>query len=220
MESIQQYMQAVGADARAASKKIAAATVASRNAALIAIKDAIARNREMLLKANREDLERGLVSGLDAPLMDRLELNNERIDGLLASLEQVANLPDPVGAIDGVRTMDSGIRVGKMRVPLGVIGIVYESRPNVTIEAAASLCLKSGNAAILRGGSEAISSNRALGRCIALGLEQVGSADRPLVQVVDSLGQGRRGRADCHARVCRYCYSPRVARASLSALRK
>ena len=184
MESIQQYMQAVGADARAASKKIAAATVASRNAALIAIKDAIARNREMLLKANREDLERGLVSGLDAPLMDRLELNNERIDGLLASLEQVANLPDPVGAIDGVRTMDSGIRVGKMRVPLGVIGIVYESRPNVTIEAAA-LCLKSGNAAILRGGSEAISSNRALDRCITEGLEQVG-LPTAAVQVVDT----------------------------------
>lgn len=184
MESIQQYMQAVGADARAASKKIAAATVASRNAALIAIKDAIARNREMLLKANREDLERGLVSGLDAPLMDRLELNNERIDGLLASLEQVANLPDPVGAIDGVRTMDSGIRVGKMRVPLGVIGIVYESRPNVTIEAAA-LCLKSGNAAILRGGSEAISSNRALNRCITEGLEQVG-LPTAVVQVVDT----------------------------------
>lgn len=184
MESIQQYMQAVGADARAASKKIAAATVASRNAALIAIKDAIARNREMLLKANREDLERGLVSGLDAPLMDRLELNKERIDGLLASLEQVANLPDPVGAIDGVRTMDSGIRVGKMRVPLGVIGIVYESRPNVTIEAAA-LCLKSGNAAILRGGSEAISSNRALDRCITEGLEQVG-LPTAVVQVVDT----------------------------------
>lgn len=184
MESIQQYMQAVGADARAASKKIAAATVASRNAALIAIKDAIARNREMLLKANREDLERGLVSGLDAPLMDRLELNNERIDGLLASLEQVANLPDPVGAIDGVRTMDSGIRVGKMRVPLGVIGIVYESRPNVTVEAAA-LCLKSGNAAILRGGSEAISSNRALDRCITEGLEQVG-LPTAVVQVVDT----------------------------------
>jgi len=182
--AIQQYMQAVGADARAASKKIAAATVASRNAALIAIKDAIARNREMLLKANREDLERGLVSGLDAPLMDRLELNNERIDGLLASLEQVANLPDPVGAIDGVRTMDSGIRVGKMRVPLGVIGIVYESRPNVTIEAAA-LCLKSGNAAILRGGSEAISSNRALDRCITEGLEQVG-LPTAVVQVVDT----------------------------------
>jgi len=137
-----------------------------------------------LLKANREDLERGLVSGLDAPLMDRLELNNERIDGLLASLEQVANLPDPVGAIDGVRTMDSGIRVGKMRVPLGVIGIVYESRPNVTIEAAA-LCLKSGNAAILRGGSEAISSNRALDRCITEGLEQVG-LPTAVVQVVDT----------------------------------
>ena len=184
MESIQQYMQAVGADARAASKKIASATVASRNAALIAIRDVIAHNREMLLTANREDLQRGLVGGLDAPLMDRLELNNERIDGLLASLEQVASLPDPVGAIDGVRTMDSGIRVGKMRVPLGVIGIVYESRPNVTIEAA-SLCLKSGNAAILRGGSEAIASNRALGRCITEGLEQVG-LPTAVVQVVDT----------------------------------
>lgn len=182
--SIEQTMREIGQDARAAARVIAASTVASRNAALHAIRAAIAANRDSLLAANREDLERGRLNDLDAALLDRLELNDARIDSLLESLTQVASLPDPVGAIDNVRTMDSGIRVGKMRVPLGVIGIIYESRPNVTIEAA-SLCLKAGNAAILRGGSEAISSNRALGAMIRQGLTAAGLPEAA-VQVVDT----------------------------------
>ena len=191
MESTQDYMRAVGERARRASKTLASAPVARRNAALRAIAEAIAGSRDSLLAANLEDVERGSESGLDAALMDRLTLTEPGIDALLASLEQVATLPDPVGAIDDVRTMDAGIRVGTMRVPLGVIGMIYESRPNVTIEAA-SLCLKSGNAAILRGGSESISSNRALGRCIALGLEQVG-LPQAAIQVVDRVDRAAVG---------------------------
>ena len=182
--SVQEYMQGVGEAARAASRQVAAATVAQRNQALLAIRDAIASGRASLLEANQEDMARGAQNQLDAPLMDRLELTDPRIDGLIESLDQVAGLPDPVGAIDGVRTMDSGIRVGKMRVPLGVIGIIYESRPNVTVEAA-SLCLKAGNAAILRGGSEAIASNRALGAMIKSGLAAAGLPEAT-VQVVDT----------------------------------
>lgn len=182
--NVQDYMRAVGSAARQAARKVAASTVADRNAALYGIRDAIAADRQSLLEANQEDLDRGRETGLDAPLMDRLALNDARIDGLLASLNQVASLPDPVGAIDGVRTMDSGIRVGKMRVPLGVVGIIYESRPNVTVEAA-SLCLKAGNAAILRGGSEAIASNRALGAAIRAGLAST-SLPVETVQVVDT----------------------------------
>lgn len=182
--AVAEYMRSVGRAARDASRRVAASAVASRNHALLAIRDEIAAGREQLLAANQEDLDRGRESRLEAPLMDRLALDDARIDGLIASLNQVAGLPDPVGVIDGVRTMDSGIRVGKMRVPLGVIGIIYESRPNVTIEAA-SLCLKSGNAAILRGGSEAIASNRALGGMIARGLAAAGLPEA-VVQVVDT----------------------------------
>lgn len=184
MDSIEHYMRTLGQAARAASRSVAAATTQQRNAALLAVRDAIVAHRDRLLAANVEDLARGEALGLEAPLMDRLALNDGRIDGLITSLEQVAALPDPVGAIDGVRTMDSGIRVGKMRVPLGVIGIIYESRPNVTIEAA-SLCLKAGNAAILRGGSEAISSNRVLGDMIAQGLQAAG-LPQAAVQVVET----------------------------------
>ena len=184
MDSTKDYMLTLGQAARQASRSVAAASAQQRNTALLAVRDAIAEHREQLLDANAEDLARGESSGLEAPLMDRLALNDARIDGLIASLEQVVALPDPVGAIDGVRTMDSGIRVGKMRVPLGVIGIIYESRPNVTIEAA-SLCLKAGNAAILRGGSEAIASNRALGNLISQGL-RVAGLPQAAVQVVET----------------------------------
>ena len=182
--SIEQTMRELGQRARAASRITASSTVASRNAALHAIRSAIGDQRETLLRANQEDLERGHARQLEAPLMDRLALDAQRIEGLMASLAQVATLPDPVGAIDGVRTMDSGIRVGKMRVPLGVIGIIYESRPNVTVEAA-SLCLKSGNAAILRGGSEAISSNQALGAMIREGL-RAANLPEDAVQVIET----------------------------------
>ena len=171
--SIENRVKELGRQAREASRVVAASTVATRNKALLAIRDAIADNRNNLLAANAQDVTAGAETGLAPALLDRLELNADRIASLMVSLEQVAGLPDPVGAIDGVRTMDSGIRVGKMRVPLGVIGIVYESRPNVTVEAA-SLCLKAGNAAILRGGSEAINSNLALGRYIQEGLAAVG----------------------------------------------
>ena len=171
--SIENRVKELGRQAREASRVVAASTVATRNKALLAIRDAIADNRNDLLAANAQDVAAGAETGLAPALLDRLELNADRVASLMVSLEQVAGLPDPVGAIDGVRTMDSGIRVGKMRVPLGVIGIVYESRPNVTVEAA-SLCLKAGNAAILRGGSEAINSNLALGRYIQEGLAAVG----------------------------------------------
>jgi glutamate-5-semialdehyde dehydrogenase len=171
--NIQAYMAEMGAAARAAAREVAAADVSVRNNALLAIRDAIASGRERLMAANAQDMARGRENNLDAALLDRLELTEPRVDGLLESLEQVATLPDPVGAIDGVRTMKSGIRVGKMRVPLGVIGIIYESRPNVTIEAA-SLCLKAGNAAVLRGGKEAIESNRVLGEMIAEGIGKAG----------------------------------------------
>jgi len=142
------YVADLGREARCAAKHVAVSAVAQRNAALSARAVALDERRELLLAANAQDLEAGASAGLDAAMLDRLALNNARIDALIEGLEQVRSLPDPVGAIDGVRTMDSGIRVGKMRVPLGVIGIIYESRPNVTIEAA-SLCLKAGNAAIL-----------------------------------------------------------------------
>ncbi len=178
------YITDLGTQARAASRIVAASTVATRNGALLAIRDAIERQRGALLAANKIDWENGQARGLDAALLDRLALTDAGIDNLLESLEQVARLPDPVGEITQVQTMDSGIRVGKMRVPLGGIGIIYESRPNVTIEAA-SLCLKAGNAAILRGGSEAIESNRLLGRLIAEGLATAGLPSTA-VQVVDT----------------------------------
>ena len=181
---VTRYIADLGTQARAASRVVAASTVAARNGALLAIRDAIGRQRPALLAANAIDLANGRNRGLDAALLDRLALTDASIDNLMESLEQVAKLPDPVGEITQVRTMDSGIRVGKMRVPLGVIGIIYESRPNVTIEAA-SLCLKAGNAAILRGGSEAIESNRALGALIAEGLAAVG-LPAAAIQVIDT----------------------------------
>ena len=182
--SIKTRVMELGREARAASRMVAASDVATRNRALLAVREAIADRAAAVLDANAEDVARGRTQGLSTPLLDRLVLDQARLEGILASLEQVAALPDPVGAIDGVRTMNSGIRVGRMRVPLGVIAIVYESRPNVTIEAA-SLCLKSGNAAILRGGSEAISSNLALAQCLSQGLVSAG-LPAATIQVVET----------------------------------
>ncbi|MEK9543379.1 MAG: glutamate-5-semialdehyde dehydrogenase [Luminiphilus sp.] len=182
--SIKTRVMELGREARAASRVVAASDVATRNRALLAVREAIADQAAAVLAANAEDVARGRTQGLSTPLLDRLVLDQARLEGILASLEQVAALPDPVGAIDGVRTMNSGIRVGRMRVPLGVIAIVYESRPNVTIEAA-SLCLKSGNAAILRGGSEAISSNLALAQCLSQGLVNAG-LPAATIQVVET----------------------------------
>lgn len=166
-------MQELGRAARAASRQVAAAPTAQRNAALLATCAALDESREALAAANAEDLARGRERGLDAALLDRLQLTPAAIDAMLAGLRQVAALADPVGRISDVNTMPSGIQVGRMRVPLGVIGIIYESRPNVTVEAA-SLCLKSGNATILRGGSEALASNAAIAACITRGLESAG----------------------------------------------
>jgi len=163
----------LGMAARAAARALARADAGSRNAALEAIAAALDAGREELAAANGRDLEAGRRAGLDQAALERLELTPARIDAMIEGVRQVVELPDPVGAIEHLSQRPSGIRVGRMRVPLGVIGIIYESRPNVTADAAA-LCIKSGNAAILRGGSEAWHSNRAIGTCIAAGLEQAG----------------------------------------------
>ena len=181
---IRQYMQGVGQRARAAARVLARAETAPKNAALLAMAAAIERNRAHLISANQKDLAAGKEQGLDAALLDRLMLNDARIAAMADGLRQIAQLPDPVGEISELRMRPSGIQVGRMRVPLGVVGIIYESRPNVTADAA-GLCLKSGNAAILRGGSEAIHSNCAIAACIHEGLQQAGlPADA--VQVIDT----------------------------------
>ncbi|WP_417766106.1 glutamate-5-semialdehyde dehydrogenase [Spongiibacter tropicus] len=181
---IKQYMQQLGQQARAAARVLAAADSGAKNRALAAIAEAVDASRQAIAEANRKDLQAGEAAGLDAAMLDRLALTPARIDGIIEGLKQVAALPDPVGEISNMSYRPSGIQVGKMRVPLGVVGIIYESRPNVTAEAA-SLCLKSGNAAILRGGSEAIHSNQALAACIATGLSQAGLPESA-VQVVET----------------------------------
>ncbi len=181
---IKSYMQTLGQQARAASRVIAAAGSEAKNAALLAIADALNTNREKVLAANANDLKNGQAKGLDAALLDRLELNNARVDAMIEGLHQVAALPDPIGEITDLAKRPSGIELGKMRVPLGVVGIIYESRPNVTIDAA-SLCLKSGNSTILRGGSEAILSNQAIADCIKQGLAATGLPEAS-VQVVET----------------------------------
>lgn len=173
VDDIPQYMHELGRRARAASAALRRVDSGLKNAALEAIVARIDAARPVLESANQQDLQRGRENGLSAALLDRLALTPARIDAMIAGVRQVVSLPDPVGQIDGLRYQPSGIQVGQMRVPLGVIGIIYESRPNVTIEAA-SLCLKSGNACILRGGSEAAASNAAIAECIRLGLEDAG----------------------------------------------
>lgn len=183
MTDLKDYMLQLGTRARAASHAIAKATTGQKNAALLAIAEAIDSSRKALLAGNAMDMEAGAQKGLDSALLDRLELTSARIDAMIEGLRQVATLDDPVGAISDMKFRPSGIQVGRMRVPLGVIGIIYESRPNVTCEAA-SLCLKSGNATILRGGSEALHSNQAIAACITRGLEQAG-LNPDIVQVLD-----------------------------------
>ena len=182
--NIKAYMQTLGSQARDASRIIAAADTVLKNQALLAIAEALNHDREKLLSANALDMQNGVASGLDAALLDRLELNPERIDAMIEGLHQVAALPDPIGEMTDLEDRPSGIKLGKMRVSLGVVGIIYESRPNVTIDAA-SLCLKSGNATILRGGSEAIQSNQAIAACITQGLLEVGLPEA-VVQVVNT----------------------------------
>ena len=174
----------LGARARAASRSLARAPTEAKNAALLAIADSIADRMQAIRSANRQDLDRGRSSGLAAPLLDRLELTDARIRSMAEGLRQIAALPDPVGEIGEMRMRPSGLQVGRMRVPLGVIGIIYESRPNVTADAA-GLCLKSGNATILRGGSEALASNLAIAGCIHEGLAAAG-LPRDAVQVVET----------------------------------
>jgi len=178
------YMQSVGLRARAASRVIGRAETHQKNDALLAIAAAIEAASERLESENARDLAAGRRQGLDEALLDRLELNAARIAAMAQGLREIAALPDPIGGISDMNYRPSGIQVGRMRVPLGVIGIIYESRPNVTADAA-GLCLKSGNAAILRGGSEAIHSNQAIAACIHAGLDAAGlPAD--VVQVIET----------------------------------
>ena len=181
---VKQYMVDVGRKARQASRTMAAAETELKNQALLAMAAAIEASRAALIAANKQDMDNGIANGLDPALLDRLELTDARIDAMIEGLHQVAGLTDPVGAITDLSYRPSGIQVGSMRMPLGVIGIIYESRPNVTVEAA-SLCLKSGNAAILRGGSEAIYSNQAIAACIEQGLQAV-SLPVEAVQVIET----------------------------------
>ena len=183
-ESVLAYMQSLGQAARDASRVVAQASTAQKNAALLAAAKALDAARAELTEANQKDLDNGRANGLEAALLDRLALTPARIDGMIEGLRQEAGLPDPVGTIRDMTYRPSGLQIGRMRVPLGVVGIIYESRPNVTIDAA-SLCLKSGNATILRGGSEAIHSNRAIAACIQRGLAEAG-LPAATVQVVET----------------------------------
>ncbi len=171
--TLSQYMQTLGETARQAARILSIASTRQKNEALVSIAEQLLANETDLLAANAKDMANGRERALDSALLDRLELNTERVAQMADGLQQIAALPDPVGEISDMNYRPSGIQVGKMRVPLGVIGIIYESRPNVTADAAA-LCLKSGNAVILRGGSEAIHSNLAIANCISSGLEKAG----------------------------------------------
>lgn len=184
MMDVKQYMQQLGQQARLAGRETGKADSGRKNLALLKIAEAIAAGSDELGNENRKDLQAGKENGLDAASLDRLELTPGRIAAMVEGLKQVAALPDPVGEISNLSYRPSGIQVGQMRVPLGVIGIIYESRPNVTVDAAA-LCLKAGNACILRGGSESIHSNRAIAACISQGLLEAG-LPRQAVQVVET----------------------------------
>ncbi len=188
---IQAYMRELGQAARAASRIIANATTKQKNQALIATAEALTQARPQLQAANELDLAAGKRNGLDAAMLDRLALSEKTMATMIEGLHQVANLPDPVGEISNMNYRPSGIQVGQMRVPLGVIGIIYESRPNVTVEAA-SLCLKSGNATILRGGSESFHSNKAIAACLQTGLAKAGLPNN-VVQVVETIDRAAVG---------------------------
>ncbi len=184
MSELKDYMYSVGERAKRAARVIANADTGVKNQALAFIADEIEHQQSVILQANALDVKAGQDSGLDAALLDRLALNEERVQAISEGLRQIIALPDPAGEISQINSRPSGIKVGQMRVPLGVIGIIYESRPNVTADAAA-LCLKSGNASILRGGSEAKHSNQAIAACITKGLNQAGLPNE-VVQVVET----------------------------------
>ena len=181
---IKQYMAEIGAEARKASRAMAKASTNTKNLALTTIAAAIRREKATLIAANHADLEQARTNGLEAAMLDRLALSEKSIATMAEGLEQIAALPDPIGEMNDFKYRPSGIQVGKMRVPLGVIGIIYEARPNVTVDAA-GLCIKSGNAAILRGGSEAIQCNQALAALVQEGLQAAG-LPAAAVQVVDT----------------------------------
>ncbi|WP_255209869.1 glutamate-5-semialdehyde dehydrogenase [Acinetobacter rudis] len=183
-QSIEQYMQTLGQQARQASTILASASTLVKNNALFAIYSALESQQQDILKANQIDVQQGIAQNLDAALLDRLELTPARFEAMLAGLKDVISLTDPIGEITDLAYRPSGIQLGKMRVPLGVVGMIYESRPNVTLEAA-SLALKSGNAIILRGGSEALHSNQAIAQAIKEGLKTSGLSEY-CVQVVNT----------------------------------
>ena len=189
---INQYMQGLGQLARASAGMMARATTAQKNNALTAIAENIHKHAATLTKANEEDLKQAKEKNLDATLLDRLVLTEARIDAMAEGLNQVASLTDPIGTITDLAMRPSGIQVGNMRVPLGVVGIIYESRPNVTADAAA-LCLKSGNATILRGGSEALNSNQAIAKCIHIGMVSV-DLPQEAVQVISTTDRAAVGK--------------------------
>ncbi|PPC94508.1 MAG: glutamate-5-semialdehyde dehydrogenase [Methylotenera sp.] len=182
--NIKDYMQGIGIEARQASRAMAAAETEQKNKALTAIADAIVRESAALLAANKQDLDAARANGLDSAMLDRLTLTEKSISNMAEGLNQIANLTDPIGEMSDFKFRPSGIQIGKMRVPLGVIGIIYEARPNVTVDAA-GLCIKSGNAAILRGGSEAIHCNQALAKLVHEGLAAAG-LPATAVQVVET----------------------------------
>jgi glutamate-5-semialdehyde dehydrogenase len=184
MVSIKNLITALGKNAKIASKSLRSANTKTKNNALLNIAKQIDKNRNNILSANKKDIDNGKNKGLDNALIDRLMLDNQRLDAIIESLNQIVNLADPIGEITDLKYRPSGIQIGKMRVSLGVIGIIYESRPNVTIDAAA-LCLKSGNGAILRGGSEAIHSNLALYKCVKQGLISA-NLDVNCVQLIET----------------------------------
>ncbi|MFZ6820415.1 glutamate-5-semialdehyde dehydrogenase [Undibacterium sp. Ji22W] len=184
IDNITSYMQTLGKQARAASRAMAKADTATKNQALLAIAAAIRREASALRAANELDLAEAKSAGMEAAMLDRLALSDKAIATMAEGLEQIARLPDPIGEISNMKYRPSGIQVGQMRVPLGVIGIIYEARPNVTVDAA-GLCIKSGNATILRGGSEAINCNRALANLVKEGLCVAGLPEQA-VQVVDT----------------------------------
>jgi len=181
---IKQYMEQVGRQARVASRAMARADSAQRNRALLLIAEAIEREADALRAANKQDMEAAAANGLAPAMLDRLALSDAAINTMVEGLRQIVALPDPIGEISNMKFRPTGIQVGQMRVPLGVIGIIYEARPNVTVDAA-GLCIKSGNATILRGGSEAIHCNRALAKLVKEGLLGAGLPEDG-VQVVDT----------------------------------
>jgi len=181
---IKSYMQTVGIAARNASREMASASTNCKNQALALIAEAIIREKNVLLAANNKDLDAAKAAGLDVAMLDRLTLSEKSIIAMAEGLKQIASLPDPIGEMSNFKYRPSGIQIGQMRVPLGVIGIIYEARPNVTVDAA-GLCIKSGNATILRGGSEAIHCNQALAKLVHEGLTKTG-LPKTAVQVVET----------------------------------